>query len=423
MSKNDEMAVAEKIRIVREHMGISQNEISKVIDRKGGTISRIEKGLSEYTGEQLAAVRKFLGIEKIPILEGEEASYRTDLYVWRDTINARRIDEARKMHHRLSAINHLPFETELIFLFKMFEVHLLFHEDVAKAEQALESARAFLDDVDDEGRFLFHFNIGSLNFRKKNYDIALQNFLMACDLQLDNSRMSIPMQYSISLCYSKLGMYFRSIVVTEKLLFLCNDDDLTDFYWYRLRNHLAINYIHIGEAEKARYLLGECLNRANSNKNDIYIGYALHNLGYTYLKTKDLEKALDYFQKAFSHMKEGQGSYFENLYYEIYCLILMNSSLSKKRLSHAKAISSGNEYYELLFNSLAHLISLKEDASTQYIEQNTITALLNRHEYFRALEYCDLLMDIFIKQNKKIKSLEIGTLSGDILRKIMKGGD
>jgi len=420
MSKNDELTVAEKICIIREAMNISQPELGKIINRDASTISRIEKNHSKYTDEQLAAIRKFLGIENAPLLDNEKVEFRAGLYIWRDTTNSRRMDEARKMYHEFSVINKMPFEKELLMLFKMYEVNLLFHEDISLAEKALESARGFLNGATDEARHLFHFNVGSLNFRKGIYDVALQNYLIAHNLQMKTDKVNFTLQYNISLCYSRLGMYFRAIVSTERLLYLCSVN-LTDDYWYRLRNQLAVYYMHVDEPGKAQELLGECLVRSSKNKNYKYIGYILHNLGYACLKTKELEEALGYFQRAFNYMKEGQDSYFENLYYETQCLIFMKNPLSKERLSYAKVISAGNKHYELLFNSLSHLMTLKENDSIQFIEQNTIQHLINKCEYFRALEYCELLEDVFKRQNKKTKTLEIGVLSRDILRRIMQG--
>jgi tetratricopeptide (TPR) repeat protein len=213
----------------------------------------------------------------------------------------------------------------------------------------------------------------------------------------------------------------RAIVALERIYEIYGYDIAHDD-GMRVDNLLGLNYMRIGDIGRAKHLLSNALTKAKIIGHRGYMGAALHNLGCTHLKLKEYEKALGYLKKAYDYCEEGQAVYFENLYYEILCLIATKSSLGKHRLSYARSILGDNEHFKLLFDSLEHLMTLKEDTSTQYIQDTTIAYLIEKCEYSRSIEYCKLLEDFYLKKRNKIKALEIKALTYDIHKRFAEGG-
>ena len=429
MDKNDEMTVAEKIKAVRNVMGIHQDELAKAANCGAGTISRIENGHSQYTDKQLNDVRKLLGIDNAPLFDSEIVIFRARLYVWRRAMRERRIEDARRMLNELEIITKMLFREQLIQLYKIFEANLMIAEgNVSAAETALEQISSSLKGACVENLYHYYCCVGTLDFYKKDYNAALQSYFSAHDLKydeflVDKSELVFALYYNIAYCYAYLGMYVRAIATLERIYELYSFD-ISNNDGMRADNLLAVNYMWIGDIDRAKHLLNNCMVKARSTSHHGYMGTILHNFGCVHLKLQEYEKALEYFGKAFEYYKKGQGNYLENLYYEILCLIATKSSLSNKRLSYAKSVASNNEHYKLLFDSLEHLTSLKGDSeSAKHIEQTTITYLAEKREYFRTIEYCRLLESFYMKKPNRIKALEMKSLAYDIYRKSVEGSE
>jgi len=122
----------------------------------------------------------------------------------------------------------------------------------------------------------------------------------------------------------------------------------------RLHNMLGVNCTCIGDFDSARESLEKSQGIAKATGNTVYLGFVLHNLGCLCAKEKNFEQALIHFNEAFNYIKEGTKYYFENLYFEIYCLISIKSHLSEERLLYAKSMSESkdNEHYSALFDAL-----------------------------------------------------------------------
>jgi len=420
MAQNKNMTIADKIKAIRNQAGLSQDDLAKVIARSKSTISRIEDNEYEYTDEQLTAIKAFFKIEDAPLTDKEIKKFKTRLYAWRDAVIAGRMEEAGQMRDKLSVITEIPFEKDLLFLYRMLEVNFLLQENsLASAGALLEQARNLVDDVDNENQFHFYFNMSSLNFRKEDYEGALQNLFIADKLKpIDKKTHHI--QHAMATCYERLGKYVRAIAVLNQIYPFYENVE-ANIEGMRLFNAMGNNYINIGELGLAREFLERTLEIAEAIENNTYIGFALHNLGCVCVKEKDFERALKYFNDAFKYKKEGTRHYFENLYFEIYCLIAIKHHSSKQRLAHAKSISAseGNKHYNSLFDPLEHLLNIKGNTSLQHIGQTTITYLFETREYCKALDYCELLEEIFSKRNSKLKSLEVAALHRDIQKKIL----
>jgi len=406
-------------------MGISQAEFSKSIGCSQSAVSHFEVGRTKITGDQLDLARKALGIDKVPFLDGEDEIYKARLHLWGEILNAGRIDEAREMREELASITKLSFKKELLMTFHLFDIKLLLIEkDFATSQELLDQLQHSIKDATIENKHHFHFNLGNFNIYKGDYSLALENYLICCDLSKDKD-VSHMLYFNIALCYHKLGMYFSAITTLERI-YHSHYDKISSMFSMRMDDLLGVNYLLIGRTSHAKQFFDICLKKAKINNNEMFMAFSLHNHGCVCLNLKEYKNALEFFKKTYSHTKEGLKVHYENMYYEALCLIAMRSlSKSKVRLSHAKAIAASREskHYMLLYDSLECLLTIRENTSIEYIEQTTLTYLIEKKEYFRVLEYCEVLADILIKKNSKMKAMEIKELAHKLRLEIMQGGN
>ena len=406
-------------------MGITQTEFSKNINCSQSTVSLFEKGKAKLSDEQLRSARELLGILNVPLLDEDDGIYEAQLQKWKELSNDGRVEEARKMRGELAPITKMPFKKDLLMTFHLFDSKLLFEErNFTEAQKLLELLQPSIKDTTIENKYHFHFGMGVLNFFKGNYSLALKHYLISHDL-LGDKDIPHTLCFNIALCYSRLGMYISVIAMLERIHHLYRDDE-SSMFGMRMDSILGVNYMQIGRVGFARRLFDSCLKRARINSNEAFIAFSLHNHGCACLNVKEYDKALEHFGEAYLHTKEGQKAHYENLYYEVLCLIAMrNLSKARARLSYAKSVSATMEdkHYTALYDSLEHLFTIRENTSIEYIEQTTITYLIEKREYFRALEYCEVLSDIFIKKNSKMKAIEIKEIAHNLRIKIMRGDD
>jgi tetratricopeptide (TPR) repeat protein len=416
------LSVEEKIKQIRESKDITQSALSDILGCGNATVSRIENGKAKYTGEQLKEVRKFLGVEDAPLLDSEIEDFKKRLYFFRDYVKDWRIYEARKLREELSIITQVPFEPNLRILYEMLAIRLLMREGcIESAEKALDDVKALIDETTVENMYHYYYNMGSLNAHKGNYSEAQKFFFTAHNMEAFGFTKEPNLYYNLALCYSKLGMYVSAVSVLERTRNEFNHEEYTNDLAMHFDCLLAINYMRIGRLEQAKVLLDKSLERARNFNRRFFIGRALHNYGCVQLKLNEFEKAIEYFEQASDYFEENSLECLENLYFKIRCLIAMKSPTVKVLLSRAKSLAEKNEHYSLLFESLTHLLTIKNEESLQYIETTTIPYLLEKFEYYRVLDYCELLENVYEKKGNKIKPLEIAAIIRDIYKKILFG--
>ena len=118
--------------------------------------------------------------------------------------------------------------------------------------------------------------------------------------------------------------------------------------------------------------------------------------------------------------------YFENMYWKVRCLIALKKMPKAKVLiaqATIQAQDAGYNHYVLGFESLLHMINISDNESIEFIEQTTIPYLIDVHEYYKALDYCDLLENVYKKRGKgyKIRILEMSSVVRRILENIAMG--
>jgi len=424
MEHNKKMTPSQKIKELREFRKYTQEALADALKCSKSKISKIESGEGEYSEKDIKLAKAFFGIEDAPFSERERMEFKQRLYKWKYWIKNGHIDEARRYQKSVSAITKLPFESELNMLYRMFEIRLILKEGKPElAEEMLRPEEADIEHVSGENQHHFHYNLGSVYLYRFDFKNALQSYLKSLDLEGYALEKDIGLHFNLSMCYGELGKYVLAISTLEKV-YQEFDYNMAGTLRCYIDSILAINYARVGQVSRAKQLLNRSLAEAIGNTNTFFTLSALHNYGFACFEAKEYGEAVEYFDRVLEAYKTVDRRYLETMYYKIRSLIAdKKTSKAKPLLSKAMSLAEDNEQYLLAFESLSHLLTIKQDESIEFIEQKAIPYFIERHEYYNALDYCTLLESIFEKRGKgyKTRILELASIIRDITADITFG--
>jgi len=428
MGLGEQLTITQKLRKIRKSKGIKQMRFAEILHWDVSRISEIETGRRHYCDKQLTKLRAFLEIEDAPVTDDELVKFKRRLYVWRDLIRDRRINEAENLRKELAVISKLPYEKDLNLLYKMFEISQLLRQDDVNDNlqfmaEALDETEPFLDEASEETKHHFYCNKGLLCYYRDEHEKSTTYYKAAISTEDDGYEKEPTVYYNLALAYSHMGMAVRalSIILDSYNLF---DHHRTSIIGLRIDNTLAVNYIRTNQIGLALKVLDRAVDKASSLADKTFLDITLHNYGAAYFQAGDYEKALQYFNEAFEHIDKNNSLYLENYFAKVHTLItIKNKALYSPLLLKAKTVARANEHYTLLFDSLSHALTAKELRSVEFIENITLPYLVNNYQYSRALYFCNVLIEAHDRSKRSKRVLEIKGLKADILEKIMFGSD
>ena len=454
MNKNPtHLPIGEKIRQIRQAKGLSQDNLAKNVGKSKALISRLERGESEFDNETLTAIKKALGIEKAPLTERELEIYWERLWGWHAFVHARRMDKAKGAQEELKQIIDLPFETELIMLYKLIDARILFinREDTAVEERLADvEASIDLEQASDELLYLYHRVKGgaltAATTRTTNSPTfesmkeRLNHFLLAYEYS-EKMQISDP-----SLLFSIGNNYLFSARPIMAMRYLEQakreyDMDKTLDYPIAINSLLAVCYDMLGEYTSAIKLNEAMYAEAIKHNNPYHIGTALLNIGISYGQDGDTDSALRYIEESIPFFGETINQASEAVPQSIedahaatflYVCALCNKAiyLMKKKdtagckaaLEKAMDLAKDFEVLTMEVETTRHM-TLKEENSTEYLESVALPYFRDQgaRAITNALGICDDLESTYRKRGATNKANAIAAIARDIYKQMIFG--
>jgi len=427
-----------RLKTIREHKNVSQEELSKVLECGIEELRQKENDFMECTPERLSTIKRFFDIEGMPLADGEAVVFKEHLRFWRDLMRNQKSDEAIELQKKISPITLFPLEPELSLMYNLLEIaNLLSEGHLDAAEGKLASYEKIFENtekMDSENLYYYYRNMGSMKSLLGRCDEALEFYLKALELGEGKGALlkdDAAIYYNIAASYSDLHLPHQTIAFLGKV-YESHHSSKMEKYRLHLDITLAINYIRINGIQEAKKLLNKCLLRVEYSSNRLAIGVVLHNCGLLCKVSKEWEQAIYYFDKASTYFQEGSGFCLENLYHKARCLLYMGKHAETGRVfEQAKTYnldSTENWKYLILFKSLLLLVELNE--STEDCEERvfdhigvvTIPYLINIYEYSKALDYCEVLSKHYGKTEDLIKSVAVYRNANIIYEKMLRHG-
>ncbi|MCL2362402.1 MAG: tetratricopeptide repeat protein [Defluviitaleaceae bacterium] len=432
------LSVGEKILKLRKYNKVSQLELVEIMRVRVDRITRAEQGEDTYTAAHIAAAKERFGIVGLPLTERECIAFRERLYIVRDLIRARKLDEAKDIQKEMAHIDRLePCDFDMAMLCKLIEVQLFKAEgDCATVEKKLDAYQKHLKKMNDECLYHYNYCRGALLGHQGHYKEALDYFLVAYELT-ENNKNLLPedderLYYYIAWCYSNIEIPHLAIFFMMKAKQTHTDNRITDFS-LNIDRGLALNYIKMNQLKDAERLLNKCMTKAESLFNDTYIGVTFLFLGLAHKKAKKWASAIENFDKALGYLPENTDNHYSALYHKVLCTIQARTFVkAREHLDYVKTLGCLDKKWVINFTALGHyytikhkMTSYKNYESIAYIEDVAIPHFIEEHDYFLAIEYYTLLEQHFEKVKSEMRSLSAAKAIKDIFMRcfINHGGD
>ncbi|MCL2406256.1 MAG: helix-turn-helix transcriptional regulator [Defluviitaleaceae bacterium] len=442
MNNDSNLSIGKKIKNIRTAKGISQENMARAIKSSQSYIHRIEQGQAECSADMLAAIRKFLEIEKTPLLKDELSIYRHRIWAWDSLLNNNRLAEANDIQAELSSILDLPFERDLYLLFTMMQAKQLIKErNVYGAEAVMNEIDVIEDSPSKEALYMYHRNKGTIYTFRGEKKKGLKHQLLAHDLAnndiiTDGAMLSA----EIGVQYLGLGRPYQAMMHLERA-YSESYGGSAHFMRSHISTMLAATYMSLGEYRKARELFYASLEQAKSVSNSVQLGYALLNTGLYEIKSGNYEEGIEICNQALAHYQSANQEdkfyvtnkgFSNNPHVKI---VLFNKSLGllklkefaqcQEVLAQGKALADddGDEKAGMMFETLRCFATLSDSESEKYIE-NTAIPFFRAGDGFDKLMILDLCKDLeahYKKKRAKTKALAIAAIARDIYEEMFIG--
>jgi len=213
-------------------------------------------------------------------------------------------------------------------------------------------------------------------------------------------------------CYSELGDHERAIIAIKKSLSIRRENlpknhlDIGDAYDY-----LGYMYLSYNKLPEARYYFekAEEIYAINFSETDSYLGGVKSSLASTYWKTKDYDKALEYFEQALVMMEEEYGSAYHivNIYYEMGQVYLEQDQFEQAE----EKFEEGKKMATTLYNENSEWVAFYHwhMGALHAKEEKFELANVRYEKALEILGYKNLKQDAFSKITRKNIALKILT--------------
>ena len=416
------LSLGEKIKHIRKAKGLSLENLAYAARCSATTIHRIESDQQECNAETLAAIKKFMDIENAPLLEHELELFKTRLFLWDDLLNARRIADARIMKSELLPIVDLPFEQELFLLYSIIETRLMLYEsNVDAAEEKFNALEALVSTASDEVRYIFHINKGAVYTFRADHQNAMTHYLKALELKGSARNKDIRLLVNLGVTHFGMGKPYNCIKLHERARREYGGD-LNNPALRTIPANLAACYALVGEHNKAMEMFSIALTQAKLVNDKYLIGNLLSNISLLNIKMGDYQESINNCDEALAILQEGTFAYIVTLYQKGLALLKL------KKLDECQKIVElglsfqevgGDEFACVNFNTLAHLMTINNNESANYIQNIAIPYFRNMGVFkFRALDLCKELEQHYTKKRAPSKALSVAVIMRDIYEEI-----
>ena len=428
-----------RLRFLRESKNISQYVLAKRLGVNINEIKHMERNMTFCCNNKFFAIKRILDADFLPLLDSEFPAFRERLYIWRDLIRNRKIDEAKELQRKIADVVVLDVEIWLIWLYRMFEITLcIVQGDFDEATKKLDAIEVSM--LDAESRYYYYRNKAAIKFYNEEFEDALTFFNQA--LEIGKSEEHIleddeSIYFNIASCYHSLHLPNHAIRFLDDSG-KTNSSDRTSSYSWQIDCTLAVNYIRTNQLPEAEELLKKCLTHAEALGDRLLTAIALHNYGFLHQASKYWLLAIHYYSRSSEFFVQGSAFHLENLYQQCRCQMEVGKFIeSTQLLESAKAylVLEDNPhlpenklpYYDLLFKTLYSLmLIINKDTdldevyrAAEYIEATAIVFLCDINEYTCVLDYCEVLDGLYTKAEKYEKVVAIKTIAMDLYKKML----
>jgi len=431
MNSNTPLHIGEKIRQIRVAKGLSQDNLAYATGKSKAHISRLERGDSEIDDKTLVAMKEFLEISGAPLLEQELEVFKTRLWGWNELVHSKRTNKAKVLQDELSLILSLPFEHDLIIIYKMIAARILLAERASQAaEEYLSFVEDMLDKASEDALYLYYRVKGTFTSTTGDNKNALKHFLQALEHSDNALRPDIQLVFIIGNTYLVNGIPIMAMTYLERFI-REYEGDITLPIMDHACNSLGVCYITLGYYENAKNLFQSSLVRARSYGNQKHLGLLLSNLGLISSRMGDYEAGIKFIDEALPYLQISETRrdlHINALLIKARCLAMQNKrKRCEEILTQCRGLTKKEEYNKftvMIEAAYYRLIAPKDDEAIEYLESVALPYYMDLGIFhiISVLEICGTLEALYLKRGAVRKADAIVRISRDVYRGIVYGG-
>jgi len=429
------LSLGEKLKHIRTAQGISQENVAKIIKKNKSDISRIENGKAEPSDDALKAIRRFLGIDKAPLLPLELELYRNRLLICNGLLDTNRPEDARAMQPELEHILALPYEYDLIAQYRMLEIRIMIREkNLTDAMEQLVEVEPLLNHVSNKTLCGYHSNKAFFCTISNNPRSAADHYLIALGLvDKDDTSTTTRLLASIGTAYSALGKHHHAIRYYERALDQFKGGVLS-YVIVPIQGAAAVSYYCVGEYAKAEKVANLAIPHAKSINDNTSHVTLLNALVAIKIDCGDYDAAMSLINEAdailentitnYASVFEMRLVYLGFAFNKVSCLAKMNRHQECHEIVDKCQIHvQGDESLAIILATISHMITFDAPDSIAYIEDVAIPhfAAMKPHGANLTTTLCKELIAYYTKKKSKTKLAYIKAIMYDIYEEIFIG--
>ena len=353
---------------------------------------RNESGRDDVTisRKYIVNFKKALGLEDVPLTNDEVAAFKKNLLMIKKALYVGDIDLFKESQLQLAHCvkwSHEP-DLQITYLLLCILFYRIVGDNKACDETMLELGKR-RKEFTEEHLYVYKRQLGVIDYLNYQYNDALAHYLEAQKVGEPLDLCDPNLFFNIGLCLYALGYAYMSCRYFEKAL--DKGDSIYQIkYGIRIQKCLAGNYSQLGQHKEALKVLRSILKEALEKKVGNLTTCAIYaELGRTYRRAGNCDKALENIDNAFRYYDEGSEIHIYHLCDKAYILFTYNRYEELREC--IKAVFSmigerdGPPWHTRLI-SMEKLMRLHDTGCRVYLETVLIPKHLKRGDHLFVIE-------------------------------------
>ena len=423
MPKNS-YQVGDKLRDVRNAVGMKQADVAAGANYSAAMISNYENSVYPITDKILAKLKEAMDVEDIPFTEEEIAACRRDLYIENDLLN---LGDKRQVNGFIATLVRLATfscDVGLQILSDLHRASIMYAlGKMDEYDKLMDSLNGQKDEFTDEHFYWYYRYQGHVEYTHCHYKAAMLLYLQAKEIGDRTNLTDSTLNYNIGTCYAMMGYPYLSnkyLEVVQKK----KSKEANLRYWYTTQRLMAVNCSKLEGRENPIKNLENCLrNLMEYSAHDRFlIGGVYLSVGLVHLNAGDFEKSLENFDRALKQYDRDSGAYLLCLCYKTLLLRIHDrNDEALECLEKALDWAEKDTFFYDMLNAIRHSMTLHIESSILYLEFTSIPKFMDYGKYEFVINCYEWISSNHKEQMKYKRALEYSNKATELYKHLMKG--
>jgi len=421
------MITPEQFKTIRLSHKLSQSQLAALMNYNNAHISHMENGTRAITEQAYQEFKRALNIEDVPLTLEEKKAFSEELGEWSRIIHLRNYETAEMLAPDLKRRIDLSGDERFQRLYAVNYSYLLFYmgrlEERAVVIDFLHSKEAEMTDR-EQSNFISVL-IGDA-YIEGNYKKALKLAMKQVESEKNLGHEIGHACFNVATALAEMGYNNLALHYTDITEAAYIKDSMFN-YLPLIQRVRAVVLGRAGKIDEAQKIIENCNKQIKLQKNDEMLPALHFTLGRMFYEEKMYDQSYAsaiLAKNLFDRLENGVGNASSQNNMCLLVDVCMRLNKIDEAMAYAETCLSyctKDDIWSVLIHTSKHSITLDQDASVEYIEKTAIPILIEVGLHNKAIEYLDMLSDLFEDTGKRKAALEFSKKSIKIYRQMMEG--